>query len=256
MTEEKAMNRTVNTVAVAVAVAVALATVLAPAAWAQISIVAVGVPVTEDFNTLASSGTSSATPAGWVFLETGTNANTTYNTGTGTNTAGDTYSFGSALSSERAFGGLLSSSLVPTLGASFRNDTGAILSSLDIAYTGEQWRCGATARVDRIDFQYSLDATSLSTGTWVDVDALDFASPNTAAAGALDGNLAGNRTVLASNVGSLAIAPGATFWIRWTDFNAAGSDDGLSIDDFSLRGNEPPVSTAASTWGRLKGIYR
>lgn len=30
------------------------------------------------------------------------------------------------------------------------------------------------------------------------------------------------------------IAAGATFWIRWTDFNAAGADDGLAIDNFSL----------------------
>jgi hypothetical protein len=27
---------------------------------------------------------------------------------------------------------------------------------------------------------------------------------------------------------------GATFWIRWTDFNPNGSDDGLGIDDFCL----------------------
>lgn len=30
------------------------------------------------------------------------------------------------------------------------------------------------------------------------------------------------------------IAAGATFWIRWTDFNAAGAGDGLAIDNFSL----------------------
>jgi hypothetical protein len=37
--------------------------------------------------------------------------------------------------------------------------------------------------------------------------------------------------------GTLAIANGASFWIRWTDFNANGSDDGLAIDDFSLTPN-------------------
>ena len=51
------------------------------------------------------------------------------------------------------------------------------MTSLAIAYTGEQWRLGATGRTDRIDFQYSLDATSLATGTWADVDNLNFSGP-------------------------------------------------------------------------------
>ena len=74
---------------------------------------------------------------------------------------------------ERALGGLLSGSLTPTFGACFTNGTGSALSSFDVAYTGEQWRLGTAARTDRIDFQYSLNATSLTTGTWVDADALD-----------------------------------------------------------------------------------
>ena len=32
----------------------------------------------------------------------------------------------------------------------------------------------------------------------------------------------------------LSIADGSTFWIRWIDFNATGSDDGLGVDDFSM----------------------
>jgi len=254
------MNRSATTgfqtAGLAALLAIGIALVIAPAAWAQISIVTVGVPVTENFNTLASSGTSSSTPAGWVFLESGTALNLLYTAGTGSGTTGDTYSFGSAGSAERAFGGLQSGTLIPTNGASFRNDTGAILISLDIAYTGEQWRCGTAARADRIDFQYSLDATSLGTGTWVDVNALDFSSPNVAVIGALDGNVAANRTVISNTITGLSIAPSAVFWIRWTDFNASGADDGLSVDDFSLSGSEPPVAGQPETWGRLKGRYR
>ena len=209
-----------------------------PSALAQVSIPSLGSPVTQNFDTLASSGTASAVPTGWVFAEAGTNANATYTAGTGSGNSGDTYSFGATSVAERAFGGLLSGSLTPTVGASFQNNTGATITSLDIAYTGEQWRLGALARVDRLDFQYSLDATSLSTGTWTDVNALDFTAPTTGpTVGALDGNAAANRTALSSTVPALSIAPGATFWIRWTDFNASGSDDGLSVDDFSLTAN-------------------
>lgn len=191
----------------------------------------------QDFNTLANSGTSSVTPTGWLFSETGTNANTTYTAGTGSSTAGDTYSFGPSASAERAFGGLLSGSLVPTIGSGYTNNSGTTISSLTIMYTGEQWRAGVTNRnaADRIDFQYSTDATSLTTGTWADVDNLDFNSPNiNAAAGLLDGNLPANRTAIGFTITGLNISAGATFYIRWTDFNITGSDDGLSIDDFSL----------------------
>ncbi|HZB42312.1 MAG TPA: ExeM/NucH family extracellular endonuclease, partial [Ilumatobacter sp.] len=53
-------------------------------------------------------------------------------------------------------------------------------------------------------------------------------------AGALDGNNAANRTAVAAAISDLNIANGAGFWIRWTDLNPAGSDDGLAVDDFSI----------------------
>ena len=45
------------------------------------------------------------------------------------------------------------------------------------------------------------------------------------------------RTALSSTVSSLSIPNGATFWIRWTDLDATGADDGLAVDDFSLTPN-------------------
>ena len=40
---------------------------------------------------------------------------------------------------------------------------------MDVAYTGEQWRLGTNARTDQISFEYSLNASDLSTGTWTGV---------------------------------------------------------------------------------------
>ncbi|MBI1761578.1 MAG: putative Ig domain-containing protein [Acidobacteria bacterium] len=208
------------------------------AAWAAsgtpVSLTVINSAYTQNFDTLANTGTSSTVPTGWAFSESGTNANTTYTAGTGSSTTGDTYSFGAAASTERAFGGLQSGSLVPTIGACFTNNTGTTVTSLLISYTGEQWRLGTAGRADRLDFQYSLDATSLTTGTWTDVDALDFNSPFTTTIGALDGNAAANRTAISSTITGLSIANGATFFIRWNSFDATGADDGLSVDDFSL----------------------
>lgn len=233
------------------------AAVLGSLAFAQIPLTGYGAPVTEDFNTLASMGTSSAVPAGWAFVETGTNANTTYSAGNGTGTGGDTYSWGATASAERAFGGLLSSSLTPTFGASFVNNIGGPVGRLDIEYVGEQWRLGTLAREDRLNFQYSLDATALNNGSWIDVDVLDFVAPVTGPAiGALDGNAAGNRTAVFGSISGIALQPGATIWIRWADLNASGADDGLGVDDFRLTPREPPVPSQPSTLGGMKGVYR
>lgn len=209
-----------------------------PVAAQCVSLASPGAAYSQDFDTLASSSTSSTVPAGWAFAETGTNANTTYTAGTGSSNTGDTYSFGASGSSERAFGGLRSGSLVPTIGACFTNNTGATITSVGISYVGEQWRIGVSSRgaADRLDFQYSTDASSLTTGTWTNVDALDYGSTVTSGtAGALDGNNAANRTAISSSITGISIANGATFWIRWTDFDITSSDDGLAVDDFTLR---------------------
>ena len=188
----------------------------------------------QNFDTLANSGTSASLPAGWLLSESGTNANATYTAGTGSGNGGDTYSFGTTGSTERALGALRSGSLVPVFGACFSNGTGGALSSFDVAYTGEQWRLGTITRTDRIDFQYSLNATSLTTGTWVDADPLDFTTPNTAITGAKDGNAAGNKVAISATVSSVSIASGSTFCVRWNDLDASGADDGLAVDDFAI----------------------
>ena len=200
------------------------------------SISLTGAAYTQNFSSLANSGTSTTLPNGWYFTESGTNANTVYTAGTGSGTAGDTYSFGSSGSIDRAFGGLQSGSLIPTIGASFTNNTGTTLTSLTIFFIGEQWRLGTANRgSDRLDFQYSLNATALNNGTWTHVDELDFVGPiNTGALGALDGNAAANRANVSYTLTGLSIPNGTSFFIRWTDFNASGADDGLAIDTFSV----------------------
>jgi predicted extracellular nuclease len=203
-----------------------------------------GSAYNQDFNTLALSGTSNTVPSGWLFSETGTNANTLYNSGTGSSNTGDTYSFGAAGNTERAFGGLQSGSLNPTIGSGFTNNTGGTITSLAIAYTGEQWRLGATGRTDRIDFQYSLDATSLTTGSWTDVNSLDFSGPISAGTvGALNGNATANRTAISFTITGLSIPNGTTFYFRWLSVDVTGADDGLSVDDFSVT----PTSTGGNS---------
>lgn len=213
------------------------------------SLTAGNLTYSQDFNSLALTGTSSVVPGGFGFVEAGTAANTTYGASNGSTATGNTYSYGSDGSTERAFGGLQSGTVIPTVGGCFTNSTGGPLSALQITYDGEQWRLGNLGRLDKIDFQYSTDATSLTTGTWIDVDALDFTAPNTTTAGGiLDGNAAPNRTAgITSIIGSLNVANGGTIYIRFNSFDGTGSDDGLAVDNFVLTGiptdTTPPTIT-------------
>jgi hypothetical protein len=122
---------------------------------------------------------------------------------------------------------LQSGSLAPTIGACFTNNTGGTITSLAIAYTGEQWRLGASGRgADRLDFQLSTTATSLTTGTWIDYDSLDFSSPvASGTVGALNGNAAANRASLSFMIAGLNIVNGQSFFIRWLDFNLTNDGD-------------------------------
>jgi hypothetical protein len=224
--------------------------VLAVGSVAATTINQFNVPVIQDFDSLAISGTTnSVLPAGWSFAESGTGANTTYAAGTGSSSTGNTYSFGATGSTDRAFGTLRTSSLLSEIGTEVVNATGATITSLAIAYTGEQWRLGAIGRIDRLAFAYSLDATSLTTGTWLDVAELDFVAPiTTGATGALDGNEVANQSAISYTITGLNLVSSATVWLRWSDFVAAGSNDGLAIDQVSISAlrtviPQPPTAT-------------
>ena len=215
----------------------------------------------ENFNTLLKTGVGNSLPDGWRIDETGTNANGNYTAGNGAGNSGDSYSFGATDSDERALGCLQSGSLIPALGFGFSNNTGSNITSLKISYTGEQWRLGTSGRADRLDFQYSTDATSLSTGTWKDVDSLDFSSPTTTGTvGALDGNAEANFRKISFTISGLLIEAGKTVYLRWRDFNASGADDGLAIDDFILEAGRAdgsgalPVLTAFSPAHQQSGV--
>jgi hypothetical protein len=220
---------------------------LASIAYAQASFT--GGTYTQDFDSLASSGTSSAVPTGWAFSESGTSTKNDgkYTANNGSNDDGDTYSYGATGDADRAFGELTSGTLQSTIGVQFQNNTGKTIGELTISCICEQWRYGgSTSGPDRMDFQYSTNATSLTDGsaTWVDVNTLDCSSKVTSGTtGPLDGNASANRTALSATIAGLNISNGSTFWFRWLPNNISGFDDGLAIDDFSMSGKTPNAIT-------------
>jgi len=201
---------------------------------AQVNLTSTATVYSQNFNTLSVRNTSSIFPLGWTILETGANANALIAANAGTASTGDTYSYGTGTNTERSLGMLGSSTLSSQFGVSFRNSTGQTLTSITVRYMGEVWRTGTANRQDKIDVQYSTNATSLGTGTWIDVNELDFLAPVITTTGAKNGNQTANRRVVQFSVNGLSILPNTVFYFKWKEFDATGAEDGLAIDDLTI----------------------
>lgn len=205
-------------------------------AYAQIPITSFQNVYYQSFNSLTfAGGPSNILPLGWHIYES--SGDGCYLVSDGTNVSGDIYSFGTESSSERALGSLMTGSKTYSIGAEFTNSTGAVIDNLIIEYTGEQWSINFSGRHDLMSFKYSLDATSLNSGTWTAFSALDFIGPigNASQHGALNGNAEENRVEVYAVLPNVNLQPGSKIWIKWVDMPATFTDDGLSIDDFSLQ---------------------
>jgi VCBS repeat-containing protein len=199
----------------------------------------------QNFDNLVSSGsatwTDDSTLSGWY------TSRTTIAADDGSSGTGGLYSYGTNGSSERGLGSQPKNNTGTIYtGVLLRNDSGQAISQLYIAYTGEQWRNGGGATQDLL-FSYQISAspiTSLSSGTWTSVSALNFISPITGGiASALDGNLAANQSEL-SAVLSLALPENSYIMLRWSNPNDQGADHGLAVDDLIVSRDLPPQAIA------------
>jgi predicted extracellular nuclease len=214
------------------------------------SVITLGAPLTDNFDTLATAGTANTwtdnTTIGGLYGQFAlqpTNP-TVYIADAGTSNTGGIHSYGTGTSTERALGSIGSNTTGDIYYAfKLTNNTGSSITSLDISYVGEQWRNGGNTAAQQLDFQYQVanagvitDANTPATG-WTDFDALDFVSPITGAtATALDGNLPANQSAKSATI-NLSASPGQEIWLRIKDTNDAGNDHGLAIDNFSVTAN-------------------
>jgi hypothetical protein len=231
------------------------------------SISITGPTYTQNFDTLPNSGTFTFTGSGpfnlptttpgslngWAFQRlSGTQANAAFRFGDGSTTNQGVYSYGTAGSGERALGSFAGGGLVSSFGALLVNNSGSTLNSITITFTGEQWRRGANPNT--LSFQYSVGATSISTGTFTSFSALNFTGPQTGSGTALNGNLAVNQVQITATITGLNWTAGSNLVIRWNDGNEGGADAGLAIDNFSLAIPEPATVAAGFAAVALLGL--
>jgi endonuclease/exonuclease/phosphatase family metal-dependent hydrolase len=214
----------------------------------------------QDFNSLISSGSATwadnSSIANWYAQRTGSGSNIVANNGS--SNTGNLYSYGTGTSVDRALGSVGSGTAGNfAWGVQLQNNTGAAITNLTVAYTGEQWR-NSGAAAQSVTFWYKISNAPISnlnpnsnTG-WTQVTALTFASPVTGGtATALDGNASANRVVFSATPisSSLSIPNGHYIMIKWDDPDHSGADHGLAIDDVTIAWGSainPPPTAAAS----------
>jgi hypothetical protein len=245
---------------------------LALAAQAQVTISTL-TTYSQNFDTLSS--TTGASPAwaeapasptlqGWYIRDTLTTPPTAipggdYNVDTGSTDSGDVYSYGSTSASDRALGGISSSSgnFAASYGLQLLNSTGQTITSVTVIYDGEQWRRpGTSGAVDSMTVGYQVGTSSLSLATstgWTGVSALTFTAPiaGTSSGAALDGNAAANRVNdLTATLSSLGWDNGEYLWIKWVDIELGSDtssirDAGMAIDNLTVSFVPEPSTYAA-----------
>lgn len=221
--------------------------------FGQVSFTSSYTSHSENFNSLASSGTSNpwtngTTLNGWFLFRQPTSAPvaiTTYAAGNGSSGTGGFYSFGT-VAADRAFGGIgsggtyfgspASGDVAGWIAFAATNNTGAPITSVTISFSGEQWRNGGNTSPQTMVLEYGFGSSFTAVTTWTQPGGtFNWTSPVTGAtAAAVDGNAAGKISGRGGTISSLNWTVGETLWIRWIELNDTGNDHGLAIDDFSI----------------------
>jgi hypothetical protein len=232
---------------------------------------------TQNFDTLATSGTANAwandsTLPGWSLFAQPAPGNpiATYAGGDGSSNTGAFYSLGSTGSTDRALGGIASggayfgspasAAVAGWWAVDVANNTGSTIDAFTVSFDGEQWRNGGNATAQTMALQYGFGASFGAVSTWISPGgSFDFTSPTTGAtAAALDGNAAANRTAgLGGTISNLNWANGSHLWVRWVENNDAGNDHGMGVDNFSFSGHAvpEPATIALGSLGFLGLVF-
>jgi hypothetical protein len=259
---------------------IALALIAAATLPAQASILigAPGATYSQNFDTLATTGSSNAwlndsTLAGWSLFRQPLPATalTTYAADTGGSNAGAFKSFGSSAATDRALGGVgsggayfgspLSNTVAGWIALAVTNGTGAALTGFKLTFDGEQWRDGgaATPGAQAMVLEYGFGASFTTVAGWAAAGtSFNWSSPvfsNTGSGVAVDGNVAGRVNNVGGSI-STPWAAGDTLWLRWIEKNDSGNDHGLAIDNlsFSVTSAVPEPGMAAMLLAGLAAL--
>jgi hypothetical protein len=165
--------------------------------------------------------------------------------GSGASTTARLYSYGlPAGNTERALGSLASGGSTIGFGTWFVNSSSDTFGSVTFSFDREVWRTQNTAIDESLEFSYGFASSGIGTGNFITnglmtaFSALNATSQSSFAS--LNGGLGGfndpstNTVSVSATISGLTWAPGDSLFIRWNDFNDAGNDAGVAIDNLSM----------------------
>ncbi len=202
---------------------------------------------TQNFDGLPAAGTDQWKSGqeylqGWIVYRTQADS-TALTANNGQANTGGLYSYGATNSTDRALGSLASAKQGQfTYNLSLQNNTGSTIQSLEVNYTGEQWRISnKTAPQHELSFWYaittdpkSINTTPTNNKGWTEVRELTFYGPKFyLSGGPLNGNAPDNRAHLRHTL-QIEVPAGHYLLLRWKDADEIESDHGLAIDDVTV----------------------
>ncbi|WP_138088309.1 hypothetical protein [Phragmitibacter flavus] len=236
---------------------------------AAVTVSLAGPSYNQNFDSLASTGTTNAwvagtTLPGWHWSSSTNATPATYTATPGTVAQNVVLSAG--IPGDRAFGGQNSSSAGHTIyfGLGLTNATGMTHDGFTLSYNGEQWRAIAGAGVDKLTFEYQVFAAGAgsitASGTWTSVSALDFFAPfpTPGTSTPVDGNDDGRVALSGGVVSGLGWDSGEELWLRWTDTTtgSGGSLAMMTVDDVAFAVPEPQRAVLLLLGVAFAGLHR
>ncbi|QYK53475.1 MAG: PEP-CTERM sorting domain-containing protein [Fimbriimonadaceae bacterium] len=234
-------------------------------ATAQAAYIFTGANITEDFNSLPSSGTTTglftvgtqtAIPGTTGFVGTrvgGSGSAMNFVADAGTGNSGALYSYGASGSGERALGSIASGSNWGAFGFELVNNSGSAMTSVTLRFTAEFWRSSTSvqnvlAATVGVSGGSANSSNFLTDSSMAAFTSWDIVGPGPVASnGALDGNNPNNQaSVIGTFTFSTPLANGQSFFVSWNDINDGGNDAGLAIDDLTISATTDAVPEPAT----------
>ncbi|HEX3717620.1 MAG TPA: lamin tail domain-containing protein [Verrucomicrobiae bacterium] len=184
-----------------------------------------------------------ATMSGWygwagVAMKAGASA--------GDQTTGGIISFGptTSLSTNRSLGLLATSTSGATaFGLRILNQTGSLLTNINLGFTGELWRQQSSPKTLSVSYYVDLSGTADFSPNQVtgELSNLDVNFPTGSSASGTSGPLMTSYLAV-TNQPIDSCPPGAVLWLTWQMGSDASSSQGLGIDNLTFSANGVPAS--------------
>lgn len=249
--------------------ALAVVALAATGGWAAVVYSTAGSTYSQNFSSLSTSTnnpqtwTNDSTLTGWYLYSTAGGTPSTYTPQWETGISGSVfYHARNTGETNRSFLGARTGSSIgdASYGLQLTNNTGSQLNSFDLSFKASQFY--KTTAAQKMKVFYSTDATSLTSGTWTEMTALQYTAIYTSGnAVVISAEEIASRADKSVTGVSVTWADGGDLWIKWTSYrdlsgDYSGASAVLAINDVTFSAIPEPGSVGMALVGGLALLAR